>query len=135
MNEILSKVQKDLSKLQKTIEREGEVLIGKIVTAANKATTNKSVVQKRKELETLFEKQIERFEPAFEKFYTELKSTAGKYGVNLDKIEKKVRARTTRTAKTGTTGGRSKKSTTKSTASSAVGGAKKAKKKTKKETT
>ncbi len=129
MNELLNKVQKDLSKLQKTIEAEGEILLGKIMSAANKATSNKNVVAKRKELEKLVESQINKFEPAFEKFYKEVKTTAGKYGVNIDKIESKVRATAKSKVKTKSAKADSKVKKTASKAGSAVGGAKKAKKK------
>jgi activator of HSP90 ATPase len=98
MNEILTKVQVDLNKLQKTLEREGEVLIGKIKKAANKAATNKSVVEKKKEFEKLVDTQIKKLEPAFDKFYKELKVAAGKYGVNLDKLEKSVKTTTEKAA-------------------------------------
>ncbi|MBC7532004.1 MAG: hypothetical protein H7318_10530 [Oligoflexus sp.] len=135
MNEILNKVQKDLSKLQKTIEAEGEILLGKLMSAANKATSNKNVVAKRKEIEKLIEKQVARLEPAFEKFYKEAKATAGKYGVNIEKIEKKVRSKVKTKAKsTKADAAKVKKTTSKappaSSTKSAVGGAKKAKKKT-----
>ncbi len=98
MNEILNKVQVDLNKLQKTLEREGEVLIGKIKEAANKAASNKNVVEKKKEFEKLVDTQIKKLEPAFDKFYKELKVAAGKYGVNLDKIEKSVKTTTEKAA-------------------------------------
>jgi hypothetical protein len=98
MNEILTKVQVDLNKLQKTLEREGEVLIGKIKEAANKAATNKSVVEKKKEFEKMVDTQIKKLEPAFDKFYKELKVAAGKYGVNLDKLEKSVKTTTEKAA-------------------------------------
>ncbi len=98
MNEILTKVQVDLNKLQKTLEREGEVLIGKIKDAANKAASNKSVVEKKKEFEKLVDTQIKKLEPAFDKFYKELKVAAGKYGVNLDKLEKSVKTTTEKAA-------------------------------------
>lgn len=137
MNEILNKVQKDLSKLQKTIEAEGEILLGKLMSAANKATSNKNVVAKRKEIERLIEKQVAKLEPAFEKFYKEAKATAGKYGVNIEKIEKKVRSKAkvkTKTKSTKPDAAKVKKTTSKaapaSSTKSAVGGAKKAKKKT-----
>lgn len=98
MNDILNKVQTDLSKLQKTLEREGEVLVNRIKVVANKAATNKSVVAKKKEFEELVDSQIKKLEPAFDKFYNELKVTAGKYGVNLDKIEKSVKSTTEKAA-------------------------------------
>ena len=135
MNEILNKVQKDLSKLQKTIEAEGEILLGKLMSAANKATSNKNVVAKRKEIERLIEKQVAKLEPAFEKFYKEAKATAGKYGVNIEKIEKKVRSKAkTKVKSTKANAAKVKKTTSKAapanSTKSAVGGAKKAKKKT-----
>ncbi|HYX36536.1 MAG TPA: hypothetical protein VE954_25795 [Oligoflexus sp.] len=98
MNEILTKVQVDLNKLQKTLEREGEVLIGKIKDAANKAASNKSVVEKKKEFEKLVDTQIKKLEPAFDKFYKDLKVAAGKYGVNLEKLEKSVKTTTEKAA-------------------------------------
>lgn len=91
MNEILNKVQTDFNKLQKTLEREGEVLISKIKDAANKAASNKSVVAKRKEFEKLVETQFKKFEPALDKFYKDLKVTAKKYGVNLERLEEGVK--------------------------------------------
>ncbi len=98
MNDILTKVQFDLNKLQKTLEREGEVLISKIKDAANRAATNKNVAAKRKEFEQLFDNQMRKLEPAFGKLYKDLKTTAGKYGVNFDKIEKSVLSTTERAA-------------------------------------
>jgi hypothetical protein len=94
MKEILTKVQVDLDNLQKTLKREGEVLISKITDAANKAASNKSVVAKKQKFEKLVDSQIKKIEPAFDKFYSELKVTAGRYGVNLDKLEKRVKSTT-----------------------------------------
>lgn len=128
MNEILNKVQNDLGKLQKTLEREGEMLLGKLKEVANKAASNKNVQAKREEIERLVEKQIKRFEPALDKFYSELKTTAGKYGVDMDKVETKVRdVKEKAEAKLGKNG---KKSSSKTgNTKSAVGGTKKTKKK------
>ncbi len=129
MNEILNKVQSDLGKLQKTLEREGEMLLSKLKDAANKAAANKSVQAKRKEIEKLVETQIKRFEPALDKFYSELKTTASKYGVDMEKVETKVRSAKEKAASTFASKNK-KKSTGKSSSSkSAVGGTKKTKKK------
>lgn len=125
MNEILNKVQTDLGKLQKTLEREGEILLGKLKEAANKAAANKSVQAKRKEIEKLVEAQIKRFEPALDKFYSELKTTASKYGVDMEKVETKVRSAKEKAASTFGNKKKSKSSSSKS----AVGGTKKTKKK------
>ena len=98
MNEILNKVHVDLNKLQKTLEREGEVLISKIKDAANKAASNKNVVAGKKEFEKLVDTQIKKLEPAFNKLYKELKVTAGKYGVNLDKLQQDIKTTTEKAA-------------------------------------
>lgn len=96
MNELINRVQKDLNKLQATFEKEGEVLLEKIRKSATKA--EKNVNHKKDEVATLIEKQIKKFEPALEKFYQELKVNAGKYGVDLTDIEKKVKTTTKRAA-------------------------------------
>jgi vacuolar-type H+-ATPase subunit E/Vma4 len=98
MNDLLTKVQTDLSKLQKTLEREGETLLKKIKEAADRAANNKNVVNGRKEIEKLVETQYKKFEPTIDRFYTDLKSTAKKYGVNLDTLEKSVKTTTAKAA-------------------------------------
>ena len=98
MSDILHRVQTDLSKLQKTIEKEGEVLLDKIKTAANKAASNKNVVEKRKEIGLLVEAQYKKFEPTLDRIYKDLKGTAEKYGVDVEKIENGVKATTERAA-------------------------------------
>jgi activator of HSP90 ATPase len=55
-------------------------------------------VEKKKEFEKLVDTQIKKLEPAFDKFYKELKVAAGKYGVNLDKLEKSVKTTTEKAA-------------------------------------
>jgi len=98
MSDLLTKVQTDLSKLQKTLEREGETILKKIKEAADRAANNKNVVNGRKEIERLVETQYKRFEPTIDRLYTDLKSTAKKDGVNLDTLEKSVKTTTAKAA-------------------------------------
>lgn len=97
MNSFIGRFQKDLNKLQKSLEKEGDDLLAKIKKAA-KAAQKSNVNTKRKEIEKLIEKKIRSFEPAFEKFYHEVKVGARKYGIDLTGFEETVK-RTTRTAK------------------------------------
>jgi hypothetical protein len=94
MNAILNRVQTDWTKFQKSLEKESEVLLDKIVTAANKAANNERVVEKRRNIEKMVESQYKKFEPTLDRIYKDLKGTAEKYGVNVQKIEKGVIATT-----------------------------------------
>ncbi len=94
MNAILNRVQTDWTKIQKTLEKESEVLVDRLLTAANKAANNQAVLEKRRELERLVETQYKKFEPKLDRFYKDLKGTAEKYGVNVQKLEKGVIATT-----------------------------------------
>ena len=126
MNEMISRLQKDLHKLQNTFEKEGEILLERIRKTASQAEDN--VAHRREEVADLIEKQIKKFEPALEKFYKELKTNAARYGVDLSDIEDKVRSTTKKAAaKLRKPASGKKKASTKKKASN-VG--KKAKKKT-----
>ncbi len=96
MNELIARVQKDLNKLQKSLEKEGEILLKKIRKTAAKAEDN--VSHKKDEVAKLIQKQVKNFEPALEKFYKEIKTNAGKYGVDIDNLENRVKSTTQKAA-------------------------------------
>jgi hypothetical protein len=87
MNKLIAKLQKDLNMLQTTLEREGDKLVKKIKTAAKKNGVPTDVDH----FETLIEEQVKKFEPALDKFLGNVKTSAAKYGIELDGIEQKVR--------------------------------------------
>ncbi len=99
MNDILNRVQTDFSKFQKSVSREGELLIEKLLDSANKAANSPGVVEKREKIERLFETQYKKFEPTLDRFYKDVKGTAEKYGVDVHKIEKSVIATTQNAAR------------------------------------
>lgn len=109
MNKLIAKLQKDLNMLQTTLEREGDKLVKKIKTAAKK----KGMPTDVDHFEALIEEQVKKFEPALDKFLGSVKTSAAKYGIELDGIEQKVR----QTAKVASTKLRQKQK--KATASSA----------------
>lgn len=86
MKDFVKKVQADLTKLQKTIEKESDQLLAKLKSVGSKKALNK----KADEIEKMIEKQIDRFEPAISKFAKDVKTNAAKYGFDLGDIEKKV---------------------------------------------
>lgn len=119
MNKLIAKLQKDLNMLQSTLEREGDKLVKKIKAAAEK----KGVPTDVEHLEALIEEQVKKFEPALDKFLGDVKTSAAKYGIELEGVEQKVR----HTAKIASTKLRSKKSKSRAgTASKAANSSKKA---------
>jgi hypothetical protein len=93
-------MQKDFVKLQKTLKQEIDDLGAKIKGVAN----SPNVAAKTRQIEKLLEKQLKNFEPALEKFYSEVKVNAGKYGIDLAGFEKRVKKSFTgKTSRAGAT--------------------------------
>ncbi len=90
MKDFINRVQADLNKLQKTIEKEGDQLVKKIRTAATKAAKNKNLTAKAREIEQLVENQMKKIEPAVVKIVKNIKTNAAKYGIDLKDLEKRV---------------------------------------------
>ena len=103
MKDFVARIQKDLTRLQTTIEQEGDDLIKKI-----RALTDKKKIEKaRHDLEGVLHKKLQSFEPAIKKFITAIEQNAAKAGIDVKAVEKKVRttadkARAKITTKTGT---------------------------------
>ncbi len=86
MKDFITRVQADLNKLQKTIEKEGDQLVKKIRAAA----TNKKLTAKAREIEQLVEKQMRKLEPTIVTIVQNIKTNAAKYGIDLKDLEKRV---------------------------------------------
>lgn len=87
VKQFLDKFQKDLTKLQNTLKKEGDELVKKVKGATNSESLN----ARRKEVEKLVEQSIRKYEPTINKFVHDLNTTAKKAGVDLTDLEKKVR--------------------------------------------
>ena len=87
MKDLIGRMQKDFVKLQKTLKQEIDDLGAKIKGVAN----SPNVTARTRQIEKLLEKQLKNFEPALEKFYSEVKVNAGKYGIDLSGLEKRVK--------------------------------------------
>lgn len=87
LKDFLSKFQKDLNMLQKSLKKESDDIVKKV-----KAATKKDNIQaKRHEVEALIEKNLKKYEPTINKFVHELNSSAKRAGVDLTELEQKVR--------------------------------------------
>ncbi len=89
MKDFVIKLQKDLAHLQKTLKQEGDDLVKKLRTATNK----KNLKATGKHLEKMVEKRLKKFEPQVNRVVSDLRKNAKKAGINVDAIEKNVRAR------------------------------------------
>lgn len=87
MKDFIARLQKDLSRLQTTIEKEGDDLIKKVRTLTDK----KKIEKTRHEIEAIVSKKLQSFEPALKKFVTAIEQNAAKAGIDVKAVEKKVR--------------------------------------------
>lgn len=89
MKDFIGKLQKDLGHLQKTLKQEGDDLVKKLKTA----TSRKNLTATGKQLEKMVEARLKKFEPQMNRVLDDLRKNAKKAGLDVDTIEKQVRAR------------------------------------------
>lgn len=89
MKDFVGKLQKDLAHLQKTLKQEGDDLVKKLRTA----TSTKNLRATGKQIEKMVEQRLKKFEPQMNRVLTDLRKNAKKAGLDVDAIEKNVRAR------------------------------------------
>lgn len=94
MERLLDRLKKDITKLQKTIKKEGDTLVQKIQEIDLKNNFQK----KKKQLEKRALKNIKKVEPICQKIVSDITKKAKKAGIDLNKIEKKIK-KVTKTAK------------------------------------
>ena len=87
MKNFINRLQKDLSQLQKTVEKESNELLKKAKEFANKD----NLIKKGVEIEHYVEKEFKKIEPSLNKVLTEVRKNARKVGFDVDTIEKKMR--------------------------------------------
>ena len=89
MRKIISRFQKDLGKLQATLQKESNDLLEKV----KHLELIDSLDVKKRELEKLFQKKLKKLEPAYLQFVGELRKNAKKAGIDIDKIEKDIKGK------------------------------------------
>ena len=87
MNHLISRLQKDLVKLQTTIQKEGNDLLEKI----KKLDLKDNISGKKKELEKVIDTKLGRIEPVYNKVMVEIRKNAKKAGIDLVKLEKEIK--------------------------------------------
>ncbi len=86
MIDFVAKVQKDLKNLQKTLEKEGEDLIKKL----KQLTSQRNIDATKKQVQTLVENKLKKFEPAMRTLYKQVLSNAQKAGIDVKNLEKSL---------------------------------------------
>ena len=84
MKTLIARLQKDISKLQATIHKEGNDLL----TRVKKVDLKKDLEKTQKELKKVINAKLKKIEPTYNSFMTELFKNAKKAGIDLGKLEK-----------------------------------------------
>jgi hypothetical protein len=86
MKDFVSRVQKDIAKLQATIQQEGNDLIEKVKSIDVRSNLEKS----QKDLRKLLKAKLKKIEPACTQALAEIRKGAKKAGIDLDGIEQSI---------------------------------------------
>lgn len=86
MIDFVAKVQKDLKSLQKTLEKEGEDLVKKL----KQLTSQRNIDAAKKQMQTLVEAKLKKFEPAMRTLYKQILTNAQKAGIDVKNLEKSL---------------------------------------------
>lgn len=86
MNQLISRLQKDIEKLQKTIQKESNELLEKV----RKVDLKDNFDHKKRDIEKALTLKLKKLEPAYHNFMDELRKNAKKAGIDIDKIEKEI---------------------------------------------
>ena len=89
MKNLISRIQKDITKLQKAVHKEGNDLLDKIKDIDFKA----NIDQTKKELLKVLSAKLKKIEPTYNSLVEEVRKNAKKAGVELGKLEKTIKAR------------------------------------------
>lgn len=114
MKTLISRIQKDITKLQKAVHKEGNELLEKIKELDLKSNLD----QTKKDLMKVLTAKLKKLEPSYNTFVREIRKNAKKAGIELEKLEKTIKAKvSTKTNKTKAKTGAKKKGRKPSTAS------------------
>lgn len=87
MKKLIARLQKDISKLQTVVNKEGNDLLKKIKAMDLK----KNVDVTKKELLEVISSKFKKFEPTYNTLMDEIRKNAKKAGIELEKIEKNLK--------------------------------------------
>jgi hypothetical protein len=89
MKKLIARLQKDISKLQDVVHKEGNDLLEKI----KHLDLKKNIDFTKKELMHLLSVKLKKMEPSYNNFISELRKSAKKAGIELEKLEKNIKAK------------------------------------------
>ncbi len=89
MKKLITKIQKDISKFQDTIHKEGNDFLAKI----KKIDFKSNIDETKKELIKVLTAKLEKMEPTYNNFLNEVRKNAKKAGIDIDKLEKNIKTK------------------------------------------
>lgn len=95
MKKLVARIQKDISKLQKTVHKEGNDLLNKI----KKIDLKSNLETTRDELKKVLTAKLKKLEPTYNNFIEELRNNAKKAGIDVSKVEKNLKKKVTQAKK------------------------------------
>lgn len=90
MKSFVSRLKKDLSQLQDTLKKEGDLLIKNLKKTVETSETREAILTKTKDVEKVIEQRLKQFEPAINNFLTGVRTNAQKYGIDVNKVEARL---------------------------------------------
>ncbi len=95
MKKLVARIQRDISKLQKTVHKEGNDLLNKI----KKLDFKSNLESTRDELKKVLSAKLKKMEPTYHNFIEELRNNAKKAGIDVSKVEKNLKKKVTQAKK------------------------------------
>lgn len=89
MKKLIARIQKDISKLQDAVHKEGNDLIEKI----KKLDLKSNLDQTKDDLMKLVSAKLKKIEPTYHNFVDEVRKNAKKAGIEIEKFEKNIKAK------------------------------------------
>ena len=95
MKKLIARIQRDISKLQKTVHKEGNDLLNKI----KKLDLKSNLESTRDELRKVLSAKLKKMEPTYHNFIEELRKNAKRAGIDVTKVEKNLKKKVTQAKK------------------------------------
>ena len=102
MKKLIARIQSDISKLQDSVQKEGNDLLDKI----KKIDLKSNIEQTKTELKKVLTAKLKKIEPTYHTFVEELRKNVKKAGIDIDKIEKGIKKKASAMKKKGSAKGK-----------------------------
>ncbi len=102
MKKLIARIQSDISKLQDSVQKEGNDLLDKI----KKIDLKSNIEQTKTELKKVLTAKLKKIECNYHTFVEELRKNVKKAGIDIDKIEKGIKKKASAMKKKGSAKGK-----------------------------